>query len=508
MMRLTKIIATIGPASQGREAIRDLILSGVNVFRLNFSHALHDNLRVVIQNIRELSQELNRPVGILGDLQGPKFRVGLLENGGPVPLVEGSTITLAASPEPGTTSRITTNNPNLVESLTEGCTLLLDDGNLELKAAQRISEHEVRCLVVRGGLLKEKKGINVPGVRIKVPALTDKDKVDCQFILEQRLDYIALSFVQHHEDILYLQRYFQECQPGETQFPKVIAKIEKPQALEDIDQILGAADGLMVARGDLGVELLPERVPVAQKMLIAKCNLAEKPVITATQMLESMIESATPTRAEVSDVANAIFDGSDAVMLSGETAVGKYPPIAVQMMDRIAREVESSLSSPNPVDEPRGVGELLDAPLAFHQAIANSAAATARLVGAKAIVAFSHSGTMARRISKRKPPCPIIALTPDRTTYQQMTLLRGVYPFIQQVSPNTDETLLHVEELMKEYNLLNEYDPLVFCAGQTHLSAMTNTLKLYRFGSALRQQARQASLQAAEQTPTDSTTPS
>jgi pyruvate kinase len=363
-----KIKKKKGPGVDNREKIRELILAGVNVFRLNFSHAIHEKMILTIKNIRTLSHELNIPVGILADLQGPKFRNYYLKGHEKVTLKEEALLrfrTCENDDDWGDAQTITTKNEILVRTLSPGNRVLLCDGAMELTVTQRIGQDELECKVVRGGVLGEKKGINVPDIHLDIYALTDKDKKDCAFALEQKVDFIALSFVQKAEDMTYLKDFIRQCKcemhannskssnsnnKSQSNFnynneddPWLIAKIERPQALDMLESILSESDGIMVARGDLGVEIPLARVPLEQKRMIALANEMGKLVITATQMLESMIENSVPTRAEVSDVANAIFDGTDAIMLSGEVAVGKYPVVVVKTMGEIALEAEKGI---------------------------------------------------------------------------------------------------------------------------------------------------------------------
>lgn len=501
-MRLAKIIATIGPASQDTETITRLLMAGANVLRLNFSHGNQDALVEVIGRIRQLGQELDVPVGILGDLQGPKFRVGEFEDHRPVFLEQGATVRFTAQKKPGNQEMITTNTPQIVEELNVGDDVLLDDGSIALKVIERVSSEELICKVITGGLLGEKKGINVPGLKMaNLAALTEKDKADALFALEHDLDFLALSFVRSYQDILYLRQFLQEHIAEGRRMPVIVAKIEKPQALDELDAIVETADAIMVARGDLGVELRPEKVPAIQKMIINKANEAEKPVITATQILESMIHYPSPTRAEVSDVANAVFDGTDALMLSGETAVGKYPVDAVQTMARIIEESETHFREWHHRTE---IEEFIadtaqDKTYKFHQAIAQAACFAARKAKVEAIVVLSFSGKMALRVSKRKPQKPILALTPHQKIYRQLNLLWGVYPLQLEASDSTDETLRGTEKTILDHGYLKKDDPVVLCAGQTHLSGVTNSIKIYRLGEVLQQYQWSASQE--EQTP-------
>ena len=486
-LRLTKIVATLGPASRSTEGIRQLIEDNVSVFRLNYSHAEYEILERVYKDIRRFSEELNSPVAILSDLQGPKFRVGKFEEGEGVPLTQGDVISFAYSTEPGNAKRLTCNVKELVEALQVGNSLLLDDGNFELRVVERVSAEEVKVEVQNGGTLKERKGVNVPDIRIPVPALTEKDKHDALFALERGTDFIALSFVQSAADIEELRQFMADNGYSGEKAPKIVAKIEKPQAVDCIESIIDATDVIMVARGDLGVELRPEFVPGAQKMMIRKANDMEKPVITATQMLESMIKNPVPTRAEVSDVANAIFDGTDAVMLSGESAMGDYPFKAVGMMDRVAKEAERHLDTCRSSQYSKAqlatnlrTTDTLAAP--FHEVVAKSAVLASGQSKAKAIVVLSNSGRMARRVSKAKPDVPVFAITPNKSVFRLLNLCYGVYPIQMDNLESSDDTLLAVERLLVEQGYLNKGDSIVFCAGQTNLVGMTNSLKLHTIG--------------------------
>lgn len=496
--RLTKIVATVGPASRDREQLEKLINAGVNIFRLNFSHAMHDILPQVIGDIRDLSQKLETPIAILGDLQGPKFRTGRFPDGQPIQLTPGQRVEMKASTDIGAPDCITTPNSELIEALSVNQMILLADGTLSLRVIEKHSPGHVTCEVVNGGDLGERKGINIPGVRLNIPAMTEKDREDALFVLQHGLDFVALSFVQCHEDVLELRHFLQanenQLKKGH-QLPSIVAKIERPTSLDDIDAIIDATDVIMVARGDLGVELSPEKVPVVQKQLIQKANEAEKPVITATQMMETMINEPVPTRAEVSDIVNAVFDGTDAVMLSGETAMGKYPVVCVETMARIVQEAEQNLPAdfgpqPDLVHHTGGkYSQGIRCSLAFHQSIAQSAVIAGRSSTVSAVVVYSQSGSMARRISKQKPRCAVIALTPDMNIQRKMTLLWGVHPLVIRECLTTEQLLGEVETTLQEKHLLARNAPIVFCAGETPLVGLSNTLRLYYLGESLHNKA-------------------
>lgn len=508
--RLTKVIATLGPASQGR--LDEMIEAGVNVFRLNFSHKSakedRDQLAAVIKNIREAGERCDKPVAIMGDLQGPKFRIGELKDHQAITLVPKAKLKLSVGTEQGTTDHIYTKNAAVVNGLSVGHRVLLDDGCLELKVLERYDKDNLLTEVVVGGKLGEKKGINVPDIVVS-SRLSDKDKEDAKFAVEQNLDYICLSFVQTADDVHELREFMKAAagvgsevsdNPSRIQkhvswalkLPLIISKIEKPQAVDNITSILEATDGIMVARGDLGVELSLERVPAIQKLLIEASNNLQKPVITATQMLQTMIDNPVPTRAEVSDVANAVFDGSDAVMLSAESAVGSYPVQSVQTMVRIIEEAEKDLNRAinrrrNAVfvemQQALTTSEVETPAFAFHQAIAQCVVSAARKSKSTAIVVLSYSGLMAMRISKFKPDVPIIALTPSKVAYRRMALLGYLYPILFEFKSTVDETLRAAEKVISDKGYLGHGDGVLVCAGYIDkLPGLTNTIKLYNFG--------------------------
>lgn len=475
-MNRTKIICTLGPASSDPETLRQLAMAGANVFRLNMSHCSAEEQRERIALIRQISEEINRPIAILADLQGPKLRTGYLQNDQPILLEDGTYVEFTCRTRESSPGVVATKYAELVAVLEAGFLVLLDDGKIRLQVTEKLNEQSWKCRVLQGGLLEARKGINVPGARLPIDALTEKDKEDLKMAVEANVDYIALSFVQRAQDIRDLKDYVKAL--GFTECPPIIAKIEKPQALTEIDEILQEADALMVARGDLGVELNPEEVPVAQKMLVAKANWAEKPVIIATQMLESMVHSVQPSRSDVSDIANAVFDGADVLMLSGETSVGDHPIETVAMMGRIIHEAEKSIFSnlDRPVEESRIVSPN------FYHAIAHTASYASRKANVKALVVFSNSGSMAQRISKLKPTRPILALTPSRAVYNRMSLLWGVLPLMIPEFKHTDTMLENCEKAILENNLLQSGDSVVFCAGNTHLKGATNMLRIYHLG--------------------------
>lgn len=411
--RKTKIICTIGPSSSSKDILRGLILGGMDVARLNFSHGDHELHRKVIRNIRRLSKELKRPVAILQDLQGIKLRLGEVE-GGSVELRKGSEVMLLPGRAKGDEKRLYISYKRLLEDLKPGDRVLIDDGLIELRIKQK-AQRALIAAVIEGGVVKSRKGVNFPHSSLKEKAFTEKDRLDLEFGLKEGIDLVALSFVRDLEDILILKRWLRK---KKAQLP-VIAKIEKPEAVKNIEEILQEVDGIMIARGDLGVELPPEKVPVIQKELLKKANSMARITITATQMLESMTGHRRPTRAEASDVANAIIDGSDALMLSGETAVGRYPLETVRMMEKIIIHTEASIEIPRIIP---------DYEYGFPEAIAHAACSVSRDLKIKYIVAFTKTGFTARLLSKFRPTVPVIALTPDERVLRSSAFTMVYFP--------------------------------------------------------------------------------
>jgi pyruvate kinase len=421
MERNAKIVATVGPSSDSEDTLTKLLQAGMNVARMNFSHGTHEQHAARIEIIRRVSEKMNIPVGILQDLQGPKIRVGVLNPA--LELVSGEMVRLYAENfKPGETNEkwIPVVFPELFNCVKEGDRILLDDGHLELRIVET-GENVLRAAVLVGGRLSSNKGINLPGVRLPIPGFTEKDKTDLAFGLAQGVDFVAISFVRSAEDVKSVRAAVEELDEQGSQ-PLIIAKLERPEALDNLDEILAVADGVMVARGDLGVEMSPAIVPIAQKRIIQAANRHGKLVITATQMLDSMISNPLPTRAEASDVANAIFDGTDAVMLSGETASGAYPVDSVQMMDRIVREAESHFAEWGHHNTPD---------MSTHDDAASMTRAARELahdLNVTAVAVFTHTGRTARLMSKARPRVPILAFTPATRSFTQMTLLWGVTP--------------------------------------------------------------------------------
>lgn len=469
-MRRAKIVCTLGPASRSEAVVTRLIESGMDVARINFSHGTHAEHAESIRTVRRASKALGRPVAVLQDMQGPKIRIGSLA--APVDLEAGDRLVVTTQAVEGDRERISTTYERLPEDVNPGDRLLLDDGQIEFRVVG-VEGPDVSCEVVVGGKLKANKGINLPGVAVSAPSITPKDLEDLAFGVSQGVDFVALSFVRDPSDVREAQEILAEAG---VDIP-VIAKLERAEAVEKLDAILEAAGGVMVARGDLGVELSPEAVPVVQKQIISAANGVGKLVITATQMLESMTDNPRPTRAEASDVANAIFDGTDAVMLSGETAVGRYPVETVRMMARIVETAEESLLSREPVQRRRPSRGALS----FPDAIGYAAVTAAEGLQAKVIVAFTQSGFTARLISKRRPPMPIVAFTPHDHIRRQLCLCWGVQPRLIDLVPDTDRMVDEVEARLLVEGQLARGDTMVILAGAPITAqAETNLLKLHR----------------------------
>ncbi len=469
-MRTSKIVATLGPSTDTPDTLRKLFDAGVDVFRLNFSHGSQDEHAARIRAVRALATELGVYAGILLDLQGPKIRLGTFAGGGCV-LQDGQLFTITTEAGvTGSCDRATTSYPDFARDVKTGDPVLLADGSVRLRV---LSSDGVaaRCEVESGGPISDRKGINLPGVTLSTHSMTRKDMSDLAFGLEQGIDMVALSFVRKAQDVLRLRVFLDE---RESKIP-VIAKIEKPEAVQNLSSILEEADGVMVARGDLGVELPVEKVPFIQKAIIRRARKYGKFVITATQMLESMIENSYPTRAEVSDVANAIYDGTDAVMLSAETSAGKYPVAAVQMMARIALEAENSIRARG-FQEPPTINNDSHADI-----LAHAAYQTARAASVAAIVVFTRTGASARLVSRFRPPVPIYAFTSSEATARQLSVVFGTRPVLAPDVKSTDEMLGQVEAMLVDRKWLKPGDVVVFVAGQPiGWPGTTNMMKLHR----------------------------
>lgn len=471
-MRRTKIIATLGPATNTPERIAQLIQAGMDVARMNFSHGTHADHADRIAMVRRTAAQAGRPVAVLQDLQGPKIRTGALADKQPVDLVDGQMFTITIQDIVGNAQRVSTTYDLLPQDVQAGDRILLSDGLIELRV-RSTTDQEVTTEVVHGGRLREHQGINLPGVNVSAPALTEKDIVDLHFGLEQSVDYVALSFVRRASDVEQVKAIILKA----GQDTPVIAKIERPEALDNLPAILEVVDGLMVARGDLGVEMDPAEVPIVQKQLIEAANRSGIPVITATQMLESMIQNPRPTRAEASDVANAIIDGSDAVMLSGETAVGGYPIEAVSMMALIAEMVESSGQRGDKASVQRWS---LPEVQSTAWAIGAASNAIVKTLPVRAIVVFTRSGNSARIISHYRPAVPILAFTPYERVYQRLSLLWGVIPFMTELVDRLEELEQKVRSILIEHGYAQEGDAVVIAGGHpTYKYGPTNFLKIH-----------------------------
>lgn len=463
--RRTKIVATIGPATSSPEVLRELIRAGATTFRLNFSHGTHDDHLRSIRLIRQVSNELNYPVGILQDLQGPKIRLGKFEEGSIV-LKKGDPFTLTSRQIPGTQTMSSITYEPLAEEVPEGATILLDDGKVEMKV-ETIDKAagELHCRVVVGGVLSNSKGVNFPGVYLSIKALTDKDRQDLMFGLDNGVDWVALSFVRNPEDVKEIKSLIANA--GKS--TPVVVKIEKHEAIEQMEEILSLSDGVMVARGDLGVELPAEDVPILQKRLIATANRLGIPIITATQMLDSMVSNPRPTRAEVSDIANAILDGTDAVMLSNETAVGKYPVEAVATMAQIA--VRTEREKANRIQEDSGTS--------ITNAISKAVGSISEQLNAAAIMTLTKSGATARNVSKFRPRTPIVAITPHMDVARQLQLVWGVKPLLMLELDTTSETFEAAINMAQERGLLAAGEVVVLTAGTLRgVSGSTDLIKV------------------------------
>jgi pyruvate kinase len=468
--RHSKIVCTIGPASRSPKMIDRLFTAGMDVARLNFSHGTHEEHAKNIALLRAASGEHEKPIAILADLQGPKIRTGALAGGGPVLLRAGQRFVITTAKVLGDSTRVNTTFTPLPREVHRGDRILLSDGLIELRVEQ-VRNGQVVCEVVNGGALGEHKGINLPGVKLRVPALTPKDRADLVFALKHGADYIAVSFVRRPEDVLLAKQLIRRAGKDTP----VIAKLEKPEAIENLDAVLRVADGVMVARGDLGVEMNPERVPVVQKTIIARAREFRRPVITATQMLESMTENPRPTRAEASDVANAIFDGSDAVMLSAETASGKYPVEAVAMMARIIEEAEASIREfPRPAPQEQ---------LKVAETVAELVCHASRELHMKLIAVFTHSGFTARLVSRYRPLVPIVAFSPEQETRRRMALIWGVCPRNIQDVQKVDGLTAVAEKRLLEERLARKGDVIGIVAGTPMgIRGTTNFMKFHVIG--------------------------
>lgn len=467
-MARTKIVATIGPASNSPETIRRMIAAGMRVARINFSHGNHDQHTKTVKMLREVAESENKVLGILGDLQGPKIRLGHVKTGG-IQLSLGEEVVL--TPHRGQPAMIHLPHPDLIEVIEPGARLVIGDGEVEFAVAEKMGD-ALRCITTVAGLLESRKGINAPGTDLPISSITDKDKEDLKLVCALELDYVALSFVRTAADIEELRRLMK----AEGADIPIIAKIEKSEAIEHLEEIRDAADGMMVARGDLGIEVQPQEVPLLQKRIISTCNAVGKPVITATQMLQSMVEHPRPTRAEASDVANAILDGTDAVMLSGETASGHYPVESVLMMKQISEIIEGAF--PYAEWRNRRQAEAAESHTVT-QAISAACCDIAEQVGARAIVSATMSGYTATQIARHRPPTPVMAVSPLERTRRKLSLVWGVECVLVPDFTNTDEMLEKTAGAMQRYNL-SPGDKLVITAGVPFgLAGQTNLIQVH-----------------------------
>ncbi len=467
-MRATKIVATLGPSTDSNGVLRRLFDAGVDVFRLNASHGTQDDLARRIRSIRELASELKSHVSILLDLQGPKIRVGTFPNG-PHILEDGANFTITTQPVEGDETIASTTYADLARDVRPGDPILIADGTIELRVVSTDGT-AARCVVAHGGKISDRKGINLPGVAISTPSLSKKDIADAHFGVEHGVDFFALSFVRTARDILRLRHLLEEKDAKQP----IIAKIEKPEAWQNLDAILEECDGVMVARGDLGVEMAPEKVPFIQKTIIERSRKRGKFVITATQMLESMIENPIPTRAEVSDIANAIYDGTSAVMLSAETSAGKFPVESVSVMARIAVETECSTQKIFPDVWSKNE-------LSIPEIIADAAYQSAQTAGVVALAVGTSTGASARLLARYRPPVPIYAFTPNEVVARQLSIIYGVHVILSPSFESTDQMLQAMERMLVDAKFAKAGDHIVFVAGQpVGLRGTTNMLKLHK----------------------------
>lgn len=471
--RRAKIVATLGPSCSTTAVFRKLVRAGLDVARLNFSHGSHEQKAELIAMVRQVSRDERKPICILADLQGPKIRTGILKDHKPVLLVAGEHLTITPRQIEGTATCVSTVFTTLAENLEKGSRILLSDGLIELHV-DRIVGEDVVCEIINGGMLGEKKGINLPGIPVKVPSLTDKDEEDLVFAIGQGVDTVAVSFVRTADDVRHVKNQLARLKSDAW----VIAKLEKPQAIEHLDSILEVADAIMVARGDLGVEVPPEKVPAIQKHIIKRAAEFRKPVITATQMLESMIDNPRPTRAEASDVANAIYDGTDAVMLSGESAAGKYPVEAVAMMAKIVSETEEQIR----LDPPTVTRARRTTSLSVAETICECMAHAAEDLDLSAVAIFTESGSTVRLLSKYRPEPPIYALSPYQKVINRTMLLWGTYPILCERFNDTDKLVNVAEEILEQSGYVQKRQVVGIVAGTRTRSGATNFMRLHMIG--------------------------
>ena len=450
-IKKTKIVCTLGPASEKEEVLRELIKSGLNVCRLNFSHGSHEEHKGRMDLVKKIREELGQPTAILLDTKGPEIRTGQFD-APEVFLEEGQTFTITMKDVMGNKEICTVSYKGLANDVKPGDTILIDDGLVGL-TVKEVNNDDIVCEVQNSGIVKNHKGVNVPGVKVNLPAITDKDRSDIEFGIEQGIDFIAASFVRKVSDVLAIREILEA---NNAEHIKIISKIENQEGVDNLDEIIEVSDGIMVARGDLGVEIPTEEIPVVQKLMIKKCNEAGKPVITATQMLDSMMRNPRPTRAEVTDVANAIYDGTDAIMLSGETAAGKYPIEAVKTMATIAKRAEETMRNRrDKINKSKNVTD----------AISYATCTTAMDLEARAILSSTASGHTARMVSKFRPDCPIVATTSNESVRRQLALTWGVLPLMREKTANIDQVIVNSIEAAKTSNYVSKDDVVVITAG-------------------------------------------
>ncbi len=474
-MKKTKIVCTIGPSVDNEEMIRKLIQNGMNIARFNFSHGSHEEQKGRMDKLKKVREIEKKPIAILLDTKGPEIRTGLLENGEKVSLEQGAEFTLTTEEITGNAQKVSITYEGLVNDVKKGSTILIDDGliGLEVKA---VNEKDILCTVINGGELGQRKGVNVPNIPVKLPAITEKDREDIRFGVEQEIDFIAASFVRNADCILEIKAYLKSLK---APYIPIIAKIENAEGIENIDEIIRASDGIMIARGDLGVEIPAEEVPYLQKMIIQKCNDAYKPVITATQMLDSMMRNPRPTRAEVTDVANAVYDGTDAVMLSGETAAGKYPIEALRMMHHIVESTEQHFDYDTYLKSVE-VHKMRSA----SSAIGYATVTTATNLGAKCIISPTVSGASARVVSKFKPRMDVVGVSPNEAALRRMQIYWGVHPLKSYEMYSTDDICNGAIDLALAKKFVESGDTVVLTAGipapnmEKEQSGMTNMMKI------------------------------
>lgn len=473
-MRKTKIVCTLGPASANEVTIEKMLKAGMNIARLNFSHGTHEGHREYIEMFRRVRDSLEIPAAVMLDTKGPEIRVGLFEKGSIV-LEEGKEFTLTVSECMGNSEKAEISYKNLPSEVKPGDKLVMDDGKISLKV-DSVSDTDIVCRVIHGGKISDRKSVNLPGVALNMPYMSEKDKSDILFGIEMDVDFVAASFVRSADDVITLRKFLDYNGGHDI---KIISKIENMQGIENFDEILKVSDGIMIARGDMGVEVPFEKLPGIQKRFIRRCYKAGKMVITATQMLESMISNPAPTRAEITDVANAVFDGTSAVMLSGESAMGKYPVEAVETMAMIARQAEKDAFDMNMYCDRQFDMDYRDTA----NAICDAACTTARDINAKAIIAVTMHGHTARRMSKFRPIYPIVAATPKHKTYHQLALSWGVYPVIARMISDSDEIVIHAADCAKQLDLVQNGDQVVITAGLPLKSgASTNVVRIHTVG--------------------------